>query len=154
MRLEWQSLWLKGLTTGTTPAPALVLGLDAFITIYQLITLYIGYLSYPISDATSRRFPADPLLPPHHQWATNELNRATLKDVIFENEDDEESQLTSAANDRQRANAQEPSSQRGPIASRSAGDMDRIEEDDDNYSEVDDLLQRTGKCCWKLATWS
>ncbi|KAJ9117193.1 hypothetical protein QFC20_000337 [Naganishia adeliensis] len=130
-------------TAGTAPAPALVLGLDAFITIYQLITLYIGYLSYPIPDATSRGFPADPLLPPDHLWGANDLNRATVKDVLFENEDDEESQLTSAANNRQRANAQERSSYQDPIASRSTGDMDRIEEDDDIYSEFDDLLQRT-----------
>lgn len=147
------NLLLIGRTAGTAPAPALVLGLDAFITIYQLITLYIGYLSYPIPDATSRGFPADPLLPPDHLWGANGLNRATVKDVLFENEDDEESQLTSAANNRQRANAQERSSHRDPIASRSAGDMDRIEEDDDIYSEFDDLLQRTGKCCSKLATW-
>lgn len=127
---------------GTVPAPALILGLDVFITIYQLITLYIGYLSYPVPDAVSRGFPADPLLPSNQSWATNDLHRAPVKDVLFENEDDEESQLANAGNHRQRGRRLTA----GHSASSSHASRNEVrgEEEDDLYSEFDDLLQRTG----------
>lgn len=132
---------------GTAPAPGLVLGLDAFITIYQLITLYIGYLSYPVPDATSRGFPADPLLPPDRSWRTNNFDQETVKDVIFDNGDDEESQLTSVTIEPPRDSRQERRSHRAQdSSSRPVGNMDGTEDDDDIYSEFDDLLQRTGKC--------
>lgn len=110
-----------------------------------MITLYIGYLSYPVPDATSRGFPADPLLPPDRSWGTKELHRAPVKDVIFENEDDEESQLASAGNYRQRESGHGRSTSRDSAPrSRSTRNDDRTEEDDNIYSEFDDLLQRTG----------
>jgi hypothetical protein len=140
-------LQLTDFAAGTAPTPALVLGMDAFFTIYQMITLYIGYLSYPVPSATSRGFPADPLLPPYQSWTANDLRRAPVKDVIFENEDDEESQLTSAGNYRQRESGHErPTSRDSAPRSGSARNDDRTEEDDNIYSEFDDLLQRTGTC--------
>jgi hypothetical protein len=125
----------------------LVLGLDAFIMLYQLITLYIGYLSYPIPNATSRGFPADPLLPPRNMWETASTDRPAVKEVIFENEeDDEEAQLTSVRPGRAEWNGERRDSRPGQAASSyDGGDAERADEEEDLYSEVDDLLQRTGE---------
>lgn len=115
--------------------------------VYQLITLYIGYLSYPVPNATSHGFPADPLLPPRNTWGTSSTNQPTVKEVIFENEeDDEEAQLTSVRSDRLQRNGQGRDSRPSQASSsQDSGNADHAEEEDDLYSEVDDLLQRTGK---------
>ena len=132
--------------TGDAPTPALVLGVDAFILIYQLITLHIGYLSYPVSNAVSRGFPADPLLPPRNDWGTG-TSRPAVKEVIFENEeDDEEAQMSRVRPDRGRRTGQRQDSHTSRAGPRhDGGNNDQAEEEDDLYSEVDDLLQRTGR---------
>jgi hypothetical protein len=123
-----------------------ILGLDAFITVYQLVTLYIGYLSFPAPNGTSQGFPVDPLLPPHRSRRPNELYRASAKEVIFQNqEDDEESQILLARKNEGRAGTQ-ASNPRRSRPNRNDGPLREQEEDEyDAYSEDDDLLQRTGK---------
>jgi hypothetical protein len=124
-----------------------ILGLDAFITVYQLVTLYIGYLSFPAPNGTSQGFPVDPLLPPHPSRGPNELYRASTKEVIFQNqEDDEESQILNARKNEGRAGTQASNPRRSrPNRNDSSPLRDQEEDEYDAYSEDDDLLQRTGK---------
>ncbi|KAJ9124357.1 hypothetical protein QFC22_001157 [Naganishia vaughanmartiniae] len=120
-----------------------ILGLDAFIAVYQLVTLYIGYLSFPAPNGTAHGFPVDPLLPPRPSRRPNGLYRASAKEVIFQNqEDDEESQILNARQEG-RARAQTTDARR-PRPNRVNSPSREQEEDEyDLYSEDDDLLQRT-----------
>ena len=109
--------------------------------IYQLITLHIGYLSYPVPNAVARGFPADPLLPPRNDWGASSTEGSSVKEVVFEHEeDDEEAQLSRVRPHRGRRNDQRRDSRK----TNSNDSAEEEEEEENLYSEVDDLLQRTG----------
>ncbi|KAJ9104034.1 hypothetical protein QFC19_004168 [Naganishia cerealis] len=111
---------------------------------YQLVTLYIGYLSFPAPNATSQGFPVDPLLPPNQSWGTHELHTAAAKEVIFENQDDEESQIANVRKQEAGARVQTSSIRRARSDNRDDSILQEQEENEYNvYSEEDDLLERT-----------
>ncbi|KAJ9106356.1 hypothetical protein QFC21_001502 [Naganishia friedmannii] len=139
-----KSLLIDFVGLKTAPKAMVILGLDAFITVYQLVTLYIGYLSFPAPNGTSQGFPVDPLLPPHRSRGPNEMYRASAKDVIFQSqEDDEESQILNARKQGGRAGPQTSGMRRSGFNRDNSPSSEREEEEYDLYSEDDDLLQRT-----------